>query len=225
MMFEKRFLWVSCVAVVLCGLLGRADAQSIYTCVDDQGRKLTSDRPIEACMDRNQRELNPSGTVRRVLTPPPPPKSRAQLLAEEKAESEARIRLAVQNREERALRILYPDRASHDNARAAALAKMGDAIKAATLRVRELTDQREAIGIELDFYKNSPGKVPPAIKRRVDETDVELAAQKRLIVDKEAEKLRLIERFDAESVKLHPRWALAGTTAAPVPATSSVPKP
>ena len=45
------------------------NAQSIYTCVDKQGRKLTSDRPIPECIDREQRELGPSGTLRRVIGP------------------------------------------------------------------------------------------------------------------------------------------------------------
>ena len=229
MMFKKRLSLVCGVVGVIYAALGGAQAQGIYTCVDEQGRRLTSDRPIAACMDRVQRELNPSGTVRRVLIPPPTPKSSAQQLAEDKAESEARIRRAEENRNERELRLRYPDRASHDGARAAALAQVGDVIKAATVRVRDLTDQREAIGAELDFYKNSPGKAPPAIKRRVDDTDAEIASQKRLIAAKEAEKARLLARFDAEFVKLQPRWNAAGssaaTSAATAPAGVTAPKP
>ena len=57
----------------LCGLVAAqaapANTQSIYTCVDKQGRKLTSDRPIPECIDREQRELSPTGTVRRVIGP------------------------------------------------------------------------------------------------------------------------------------------------------------
>ena len=65
----------------LVGLLvfGHAAAQAqspepqsgIYSCVDAQGRKLTSDRQIAACVDREQRVLNPSGTVRARLAPTP----------------------------------------------------------------------------------------------------------------------------------------------------------
>jgi hypothetical protein len=224
MMFEKRLLLTSGVACLLCGLLGSAVAQGIYTCVDDKGRRLNSDRPIAECMDRPQRELSPSGTVRRILTPPPPPKSREQMVAEEKAESEARIRRAEETRRDRELTKRYPDRASYDKARAASLAQVSDVIKTATERTQELTDQRKEMGTELDFYKNSPGRVPPAIKRRVDETDAGIAEQKRLIADKEAEKTRLTERFDAEFVRLQPKWAAAGASAASA-AASSAPKP
>ncbi len=217
MIFETRLGLVGGLACLLCGLLSNAVAQGIYTCVDDKGRKLTSDRPIAECMDRAQRELNPSGTVRRVLTPPPPPKSRAALIAEEKAETEARMQQAEESRRDRALRIRYPDRASHDKARVVALELVSDAIKTATKRAQELTDQRVAIDAELDFYKNSPGKLPPALKRRVDETEADLAGQKRLIADKEAEKISIVQRFDAEAVKLQSRWSVAETPTASAP--------
>ena len=39
-------------------------AQGIYTCVDAKGRRLTSDRPIMECIDREQNELSAGGTVR-----------------------------------------------------------------------------------------------------------------------------------------------------------------
>jgi len=204
-------------AILLCGFLGSAAAQGIYTCVDDKGNKLTSDRPIAACMDRPQRELNPSGTVRRVLTPPPPPKTQEELLAQEKADSQIRL----ERRRDLDLRIRYPDRDSHDKARAAALETVDEAIKTATKRSQELTDQRKAIDVELDFYKSSPGKVPASIKRRIDETDANLAGQKRLIADKEAEKKRNTDRFDAEFAKLKARWGLVDTASAAAPASSA----
>ena len=221
-MVFKRRLSVGCgFAALVYGSLGSAAAQGIYTCVDDKGRKLTSDRPIAECMDRAQKELNPSGTVRRVMAPPPPVKSRAAMEAEEKAESDARMQQAEEKRHERALKTRYPDRVSHDKERTAALDKADDVIKAASKRSQELSDQRKAIDTELDFYKNSPGKVPPAIKRRLDETDASLATQKRLVADHEAEKKRINERFDAEIAKLKPHWGVAQMPVAVGPAISA----
>ncbi len=217
------------LAALACGLLvgfsGGTAAQGIYTCVDGKGRKLTSDRPIAECMDRDQRELNPSGSVRRVLTPPPAPKSRAELLADEKTEADARLQKAEENRRDRALRLGYPDRASHDKARTAALQKADAVAEAATKRAHELKDQRTALNTELDFYKNSPGSVPAAIKRRVDETDANIAEQNRLIADRDAEKKRINDRFDAEVVKLQTHWASAPASVAAAPGRSSNKKP
>ena len=44
-------------------------AGGIYTCVDRNGRRLTADRPIPECLDREQRELSPSGMTRRQIGP------------------------------------------------------------------------------------------------------------------------------------------------------------
>jgi hypothetical protein len=56
----------------------------IYTCTDASGRKLTSDRPIMECSDREQTILNPSGTVKARIGP--------VLTPFEQSQSEARIR-------------------------------------------------------------------------------------------------------------------------------------
>ena len=52
-----------------CAWAQQSNTGSIYTCVDRQGRRLTADRPIAECLDREQRELNSSGTTRRVIQP------------------------------------------------------------------------------------------------------------------------------------------------------------
>ena len=69
--------------VVAC-LLPAAHAQGIYTCVDAKGRRITSDRVIPECLDREQKELSPSGTVRRVVGP--------NLTGAERAQQEERQR-------------------------------------------------------------------------------------------------------------------------------------
>ena len=225
MVFKTRQAAGLFFVTLSCSLLGSVSAQGIYTCVDEKGRKLTSDRPIAECMDRAQNELNPSGSVRRVLAPPPTAKDRAALeekeKEKEKADAEARSQQLDEKRRDRVLMTRYPDRASHDKQRVAALEVVDDVIKTATKRTLELTDQRKAIGTELDFYKSSPGKVPPAIKRRLDETDANLAKQKRLITDHEAEKKRITERFDTEATKLKPQWGVAEASAAAGTANSS----
>lgn len=221
MIFKTR-LAVGCgFPVLLYSLLGSAAAQGIYTCVDDKGRKLTSDRPIPECMDRAQKELNPSGTVRRVLVPPPAAKDLAAAEEKEKADAETRRQQTEEKRRDRALMTRYPDRASHDKQRSVALELVNDVIKTATKRTQELAVQLKAIGTELDSYNNPPGKVPPAIKRRLDETDANMATQKRLLADQEAEKKRITERFDTEVAKLQPQWGLAQTPAAAGPASSA----
>ena len=215
MTFMTR-LAAGCAFAVL--LHGDVTAQGIYTCVDAKGRKIKSDRPIAECMDRAQQEISPTGTVKRVLLPPPTVQERAALEEKEKKDAEDRIKVAAENRQNRALLKRYPDRASHDKDRAALLELVNDAIKAATKRSEDLAGQRKGISTELEFYKSSPGKAPPALKRRLDETDGNMSAQRRLLTEKEAEKKRIDERFNTEFARLKPQWdAVAATSAAVVP--------
>lgn len=209
-----------------CALLmcGQVMAQGIYTCVDGKGRKITSDRPIAECMDRAQKEISPSGTVKRVLAPPPTAQEKAALEEKEKVEADARLRAAEEKLNDRNLLRRYPHRDRHDKDRATALDKINEAIAAASKRTEDLAALRKGIVTELDFYKSTPGKVPPALKRRMDETDSSLATHRRQLAEREAEKATITQRFDAEAAKLKPQWEVAGPSSAAV-ATGSVKKP
>jgi Domain of unknown function (DUF4124) len=195
-----------------------ASAQ-IYTCVDAKGRKLTSDRPIADCADREQKELNSSGTVKRVVRPVMTADEQRLFDDKEKQEAEERLRLNEEKRKDRALLTRYPNRPSHDKERAEALAQVDDVMKAATKRVGELAVQRKEIDTELEFYKKNPTKIPPSLKRQIEDNDASVAVQKRFIADQEAEKKRTNTRFDDELVRLKTLWLLTAS-----PAGTSAPK-
>ena len=195
-------------------LYNQVVAQGIYTCVDAKGRKITSDRPIAECMDRVQKEITPTGTVKRVLAPPLNPQEQAALEEKEKNNADERSKAAKEKLRDRALLKRYPDRASHDKERAAALERVNEDIKTATQRSENLNVQRKGITTQLELYKNSPGKAPHALKRQLDDADGYIAAQKRLLADQETEKKRITERFDAEAAKLKPQWDMAGVSSA-----------
>src|SRR2546423_15483598 len=102
---------VLAAAAALCA--GGAQA-AIYSCIDATGKRVTSDRPIAACADREQRELNPDGSVRRVVPP--------TLTADERAEQEAHERQAAADRaaqqdsirRDRNLMVRFPNEAAHN---------------------------------------------------------------------------------------------------------------
>ncbi len=219
------------LALVAVGLwAGHAMAQQtqqggIYTCVDAKGRRITSDRPIIDCIDRVQKELNQSGTVRRQIGPSLTAEERARQEEKEKQEAAERAREAEEKRRDRALLTRYPDRAAHDKERQEALNQVDEVMKAANKRVGELIAQRKAIDAELEFYKGDASKAPPYVRRQVEENDRSMAVQKRFIADQEGEKKRVNTRFDEELVKLKQLWLLklpaAGAGPAPSPASSS----
>ena len=113
----------------------------VYTCVDAKGRKLTADRPIVDCIDREQKVLNPSGTVRAKVGPSLTAQEKLDLEQKEKREAEERGRLAEEKRRDRALLTRYPSKGVHDQERAEALAQIEAVAKAATTRLNELVRQ------------------------------------------------------------------------------------
>lgn len=182
--------------------------QGIYTCTDARGRTLTSDRPIAECSDREQKMLNPNGTVKAKLGPTLTAQERSELEAKDKAEQEERARINEEKRRDRALLIRYPDKVVHDKERATALAQIGVVRQAAVNRVEELLRQRTAINQEMEFYKKDPSKAPPSVRRQVEEVTQSLAIQVRFIADQDAELRRVNARFDEELVRLKQLWAM-----------------
>ena len=186
----------------------------IYTCTDARGRKLTSDRPIAECSDREQKMLNPNGSLKARMVPPLTYQERAELEAKDKAEQEERARLTEEKRRDRALLIRYPGKAVHDKERAEALAQIGLVRQAAMNRLEELGRQRTAVLGEMEFYKKDPGKAPPSIRHQLDEVAQNLAVQGRFIADQDGELKRVNARFDEELVRLKQLWALQTPSAA-----------
>ena len=181
----------------------------VYTCVDAKGRKLTSDRPIVECIDREQKILNPSGTVRAKVGPSLTAKELADIEAKEKREAEERNRTAEEKRRDRALLTRYPSKAVHDQERADALAQITVVIKAASNRLEELGKQRRSIDEEMEFYKKDPTKAPAYVRRQLEENTQSQAVQRRFIGEQEAEAKRVNERFDDELGRLKQLWAAA----------------
>ena len=115
----------------------------IYTCVDRNGRRLTADRPIPECLDREQRELSPSGITRRQIGPSLTELERAAQDAQNRKDAEERARVVEERRRERVLVARYPDKAAHDVERAAAIQMVDDVTATAEKRTLELKAERK----------------------------------------------------------------------------------
>lgn len=183
-----------------------AQGNGIYTCVDSKGRRITSDRPIVECLDREQRELTHSGTVKRVVPPSYTAGERARIEAEKKAEDAVLARIAEEKRRERALLMRYPNKSVHDKERAEALAQIDDVIDAGSKRGQILVDQRKEIHAELEFYQNDPNKAPLWLRRKMEDNAQQVQVQQRFVQEQTQEKQRVNARFDEELVKLRQLW-------------------
>lgn len=193
------------IGPLLAGAL--VQAQGIYSCVDSKGRRLSADRPIAECADRQQKLLSPGGTVKATVGPTLTAQERAELEARHKREAEERARQAEEKRRERALLLRYPNKIAHDKERAEAVARIGAARAVAMKRGDELRRQRDKLETELEFYNKEPAKVPLSLRQQADDNAHSLALQGRLIADQEAEIVRLNAHFDQELVRLKQLWA------------------
>lgn len=201
--------------------LAQTQAAGIYTCVDARGRKLTSDRPIPECSDREQQVLNPSGTVREKVGPTLTAQERAAVEAREKLAQEEQARRNEEKRRDRALLLRYPNKAVHDAERLEAVAQITVVKNAALNRVEELNRQRKTIDVEMEFYKKDTSKAPSSLKRQIDDVAQSLSVQARFIADQEGETKRVNARFDEELARLKALWPqLAATAPVPRPAAS-----
>lgn len=203
-----------CCALLLgAGLWSTATVAQIYTCVDAKGRRLTSDRPIVDCLDREQHQLGKSGMVVKTIPPSYTADERARLDAQRKQEAEQQARVQEERRRDRALLIRYPNKGVHDKERADALAQIDEVIGAVNKRELALIAQRKEINTEMEFYKGDVTKAPNWLKRKVDDNEKQMQVQKRFLDEQAQEKQRINARFDEELAKLKQLWAAARGTA------------
>lgn len=175
--------------------------------MDAKGRRLTSDRPIAECIDREQKLLNPSGSVKGKVGPSLTAQERSDIEIKEKAALEEQARLAEEKRRDRALLVRYPNKTVHDQERALAIEQISVVKQAALNRVKELEAQRRSVMDEMEFYKKDPKRAPPSVRRQVEEVTQSLSVQARFIADQDAEIKRVNTRFDEELVRLKQLWA------------------
>ena len=189
----------------LCALaLAQAHAAGIYTCVDAQGRRHTSDRPIPECLDLEQRVLNRDGSQKQVLPPRMTPEQRAA--AAERRRQQERIEAARKDavRRDRNLMHRYPDEATHGRARANALEVVHRVIAAAERQLVDLAQERKRLDAEAEFYKGK--RLPPRLRSQVDANDAQKQAQRDVIQTQQDELARINGLYDVELARLRRLW-------------------
>ena len=183
----------------------------IYTCVDAKGRTITADRPIADCVDREQRELNPSGTTRRKIEPTYTAREQAEREERERQAQLVASRQLEERRRERALLVRYPTPVAHERERAEALVQIDAVIQAAKKRLSELAEERKRIEDELEFYKSDLSKAPDSLRRKMEDNARSVSVQNRFIAEQDEEKKRVNARFDEEVTRLKPLWTANAT--------------
>lgn len=230
---RQRLAWVPLAALVLLGQAaantGPASAGGIYTCTNDQGRKLTSDRPIADCLHKEQLLLNRDGSVRSVIPPTYTAEERAEREARERRAAEARAALFDAQRRDRNLMARYPNETAHAKAREQAMESLRSAIAATERRLKELAAERVPLTNEAEFYQGKP--LPMKIRQQLDANDAAVEAQKSAAANQAAELERMNKFYDAELDRLRKLWggappgSLGPMPVAPAAAPASASRP
>lgn len=214
MVMARAVLAALCGGLIGGSAMGSTQTQvgGIYSCIDAQGKRHTSDRPIPECLDREQRLLNRDGSERRTVPP--------RMNAEERALAEERKRLQEQAaaaqkdavRRDRNLMMRFPDEPAHTKAREAALDDLRRAIVVSERRLKDLEEERKPLIAETEFYKGR--KLPFKLKSKLEANDAQQQAQRDIIQNQQAELVRVNALYDAELARLKRLWHGAAPGAA-----------
>ena len=182
-----------------------ASAAGSYSCIDDQGRRITSDRPIPSCTTKEQRMLNKDGSLKGVYPPILTAEERAEKEAKERKAAEQRAAQADARRRDQNLLQRYPNEAAHRKARESALDTVRVAIKASDARLKALAAERKPLLDEAEFYAGK--KLPAKLKGQIEANDAATEAQREAAEAQQAELERVNRFYDAELDRLKLLWA------------------
>jgi len=206
-------LWVAALALLSADVQAQAQPTSgvIFSCTSASGKRLTADRPIAECLDREQRVLNKDGSLRMVLQPSLTADERAVVEDTERRKLQDRAALQDAIRRDRNLLARFPNEEAHGRARAAALDTARGSIQISEDRLAQLQRDRKPLVAETQFYEGKP--LPPNLKGQLDTVDVSIEAQRSLVLTQQAEVARINANFDAELARLKQLWggALPGS--------------
>ena len=191
-----------------------AVAQSrIYTCKDANGKTITSDRPLPECQGREGRVLSDQGTTVKKIDAPLTPEQIAAREAKEQRKRVEEERRREQLRKDKALLNTYASLDDIESKRQRALSQVEREARESERRISLLERQASENRSEADFYKKKA--MPSDLKRRLDENEAALKAEKNLFGQKKDEVAQVNVKFDEDKKRY---LDLIGAASAPPPA-------
>jgi hypothetical protein len=210
-----------------------SEPRYIFQCTNAQGRKLTSDRMIAECNDREQLVFSSGGSLVRVVPPSLTAEERVVVDAKRERERALREAQADNQRRDRQLMLRFANEKSHQRAREQALEPVETATRTIHKRLELLAEDRVPLDREAEFYVGKP--LPVKLKRQYDTIEATEAGLQTALEAQADEVARINELYDIELERLKKLWAgatpgtlgpmraPAATTAKSAPKTSSKP--
>jgi hypothetical protein len=205
---RSRASWALCAA--LCACLPATARAAVFLCHDGHGGTVTTDHPSSDCLQYGGKELNPDGSVRRLILTQQQQEQQEQARQREQTQRDSQLR---EQREQRALLARYPDAATLQGARTADLHSVQALIDAARQRIQVLDRERHENALDAQFYPN--GNYPSDLRARMQINQVQREQEQQMIQAQQRELQRVNRRYDELRARLRPLWARQAAAGAP----------
>lgn len=186
------------VAVALLGTFGSLPAQAKITCCDVEGKRTCGDPMPLQCYNKAKTEIGKGGVAKEIEAPLTPEQREAREKAEAlKKEEEKRI--AEQQRRDMALLASYTSEKEIDAARNRAIADIEKNATQAKNRLDAAQKKKAKLDQEREFYKGKA--LPPALDQQVTDNESEVAAQQKILDQKDLDIKEVNKRYDEDKAR------------------------
>jgi hypothetical protein len=203
---------VACLG--LAGLLAGPAAQAqqfLYVC-NAHGHTISGGLPPPECKGEDIRELNPDGTLHRLIPAPLTQEQRKKRDQDEAARMEEEEKQRAQSRKDRSLLETYGSVSEIEAARTRTIASRQVLIDRADQRIAQYAKEKKRLDDEADFYakREMPAKLKDAFKANKDLTE----QQEKTKADVQKEIAVLNGRYDADAARYKELEEMAAKAAA-----------
>ncbi len=171
-------------------------AGQFFCCHDATGKQVCGDILPQACYGRAYREVGSNGQTIRTFDTPLTAEQRALRTAEEEKKRIEDEKRKEQQRKDQALLNTYGSERDIDAMRTRAETDVFQSIRNAETKITEIQQLRRKFENEAEFYKNK--KLPPEIKKGLDDADFEIKAQESIIEAKKKELVAVRAKYDID---------------------------
>jgi hypothetical protein len=176
-----------------------AQAQSAFTCKDDSGRVISSDRPIPECAKRPMRELNANGIVTGEHAPPLTPAQLRQKKIDDEAQRVADLKRRQEQSRDKALLIAYPNMAALESVRELQISDLKSEV--AIVEKRMAKDHIALIDAQNEA--KSQGVSPSfSVRKKIELIAASILADNDVIARLRGDIMRTNQRFDDDARRL-----------------------
>lgn len=213
---KQRLLFGGALLIALAWGATHAHAQSIFTCKDDKGRVLTSDRPIPECATKSMREVSAAGVVKNEFAPPLTKEQIALKKVEDEQRRIADLKRRQEDARDKALMIAYPNMKALDSDRERQLADLRSEITLVEARMAKEHQVLKAAQAELN---KQGANANFAVKRKVQGSAAAILADSDIRERMRRDIARTEQRFDEDQQRLRHLLNEPETARAPKPTT------